>query len=67
MKLSDIKRFCTECNQEIQLSVFQKTGLMGLHDQYVHVRDRCEECIRKENLKRMESEEDPDDITGTPI
>ena len=41
--------FCRLCNIELHLSVFQKTGLMGLHDQYTHVHDICDSCYKKEN------------------
>jgi hypothetical protein len=49
MRLKDIRMFCRVCSVEIQLSVFQKTGLMGLHDQYTHVHDICNLCYQKEN------------------
>jgi hypothetical protein len=55
MKLKDVKMFCRVCNVELHLSVFQKTGLMGLHDQYIHVRDICSPCYRKENNLNQDS------------
>lgn len=58
MKLKDIRMFCRVCNVELHLSVFQKTGLMGLHDQYKFVRETCDTCLNK--LK----EENPDSGTS---
>jgi hypothetical protein len=55
MRLKDIRMFCRVCSVEIQLSVFQKTGLMGLHDQYTHVHDICNLCYQKEKDKNPDS------------
>ena len=50
-------RFCKSCNKEIPLTVFQKTGLMGIHNQYESIPEICDECKEKET--------DGED-TGTP-
>ena len=44
MKLKDVKLHCRVCNKEIPLSVFQKTGMMGLHDQFNFIDDICATC-----------------------
>jgi len=49
MRLKDVRMFCRVCRIELHLSVFQKTGLIGLHDQYKHVHDICDKCYKKEN------------------
>jgi len=77
MKIEDVKLHCRICNKEIQLSMFQKTGLLGLHDQYRFVDDTCLPCreeLKKEDELTGESEgerrvgmDDYDEITGTPI
>jgi hypothetical protein len=75
MKIEDVRLHCRICNKEIPLSVFQKTGLMGLHDQYKYVYDTCAPCrreLKEEDLMTGESDgerkvEMDDEITGTPI
>ena len=72
MKIEDVKLFCKTCNEEIKLSFFQKTGLMGLHDQFRFVDETCATCRKKEDELTGESEGErrvgmDDEITGTPI
>jgi hypothetical protein len=72
MKIEDVKLFCKTCGKELKLSLFQKTGLMGLHDQYKFVDDTCLPCRKKEDELTGESEGErrvgmDDEITGVPI
>jgi hypothetical protein len=75
MKIEDVKLHCRMCNKEIPLSVFQKTGMMGIHDQLKFIDDTCLTCrkvLKEEDLKTGESDGErkvgmDDEITGTPI
>jgi hypothetical protein len=72
MKIGDVKLFCKTCNKEIPLSVFQKTGMMGLHGQFKFIDDTCVSCRKEEDKLTGESEGErrvgmDDEITGTPI
>jgi hypothetical protein len=48
MNIEDVKLFCKSCNKEIPLTVFQKTGLMGIHNQYESIPEICDKCKEKE-------------------
>jgi hypothetical protein len=52
MNIEDVKLYCKLCNKEIPLTVYQKTGLMGLHDQFklVYEDEICPQC--KEELNK---------------
>jgi hypothetical protein len=75
MKIEDVKLHCRMCNKEIPLSVFQKTGMMGIHDQLKFIDDTCLTCrkvLKEEDLMTGESDGErkvgmDDEITGTPI
>jgi hypothetical protein len=74
MKIEDVKLYCRLCSKEIPLSVFQKTGMMGIHDQLKFIDDTCLTCRKEEDELTGESEgerrvgmDDYDEITGTPI
>jgi hypothetical protein len=56
MKLKDVKLFCRICNKEIPLSVFQKTGIMGLHDQFIFIPENCDTCIKDKLANESEEE-----------
>jgi hypothetical protein len=51
MNIEDVKLFCKSCNKEIPLTVFQKTGLMGIHDQFkfIYEDEICPQCKEKQN------------------
>ena len=72
MKIEDVRLHCRICSKEIPLSVFQKTGLMGLHDQFRFIDDTCVSCRGEEDKLTGESDGErkvgmDDEITGTPI
>jgi len=72
MNIEDVKLFCKSCNKEIPLTVFQKTGLMGIHNQYESIPEICVSCRKEEDKLTGESEGErrvgmDDEITGTPI
>lgn len=71
MKIEDVRLHCRICNEEIPLSMLQKTGMMGLHDQFKFIDDTCVSCRKEEDKLTGESEGErrvgmDDEITGTP-
>ena len=54
MNIEDVKLFCKLCNKEIPLTVFQKTGLMGIHNQYESIPEICDECKEESNEETID-------------
>ena len=54
MNIEDVKLFCKSCNKEIPLTVFQKTGLMGIHNQYESIPEICPQCKEEPNEETID-------------